>query len=226
MGAAEYEAVWVPGLDSDMDRDESLEIGLRWLAEAGSRYGAPGVIVMYAKQMTRNAPLLTLAARRWTVVSPRSPFQRGDGPVLAIWPPNDRTLELAELLARGTALCVIAGTRYDLGPWTRRTRAECLVEGLSSKPAASLPVNVTEKLDLCLDFGGHNSFLGGGDKELMIPLLREIAREDNAPMRQAIEEYLRASGRTDGGGARLAGIWYAEILEGRRHRDYRGRVIR
>jgi hypothetical protein len=56
--------------------------------------------------------------------------------------------------------------------------------------------------------------------------LDQRGRRLDAPSQEAIEEYLRASGKTDGDGARRAGKWYEEILEGKRHRDYTGRTIR
>lgn len=225
---ARYEATWVPGLDSDLDRDDGLREGFRWLVEAERTFGARGVIVMYAKGMVRNAPVLEQAARQWPFISTRSgsPSRPGRGPVLAIWPPNDRTLELAEQLAFGTALCVIPGSITDVSAWIRRTNAMCLVDGFAVDAGPSLPAEVTESLDHLLFFGGHNGFLGGGEKEDAIRRLTTISRQRDRPSREAIEEYMRASGETDGGGAQRAGKWYAEILEGKSHRDYAGRVIR
>jgi hypothetical protein len=224
-----YEATWIPGLDHDIDVDESLAVGFRWLAEAERMHGGRGIIVMYAKQMMGNRPLLGQAAGRWEFVSPRSRSQSGwpggRGPVLAIWPPNDQTLELAEQLAFGSALCVISGFNYDISPWVRRTGARGLVEGFSSTDAPDLPEDVKESLDHMLSFGGHNSFLGAGAKEDAIRRLREIARRRDRPTREAIEEHLRASVETDGDGAQRAGKWYEEILEGKRHLDYRRRTI-
>lgn len=219
--------MWVPGLDHDIDQDESLKIGFRWLAEAERKHGGVGVIVMYAKQMMGNAPLLAQAAGRWEFVSPRSRSRspRGRGPILAIWPPDDRTLEFAEHLAFDSALCVISGRLHDISAWIRRTGARCLVDGFAATDAMALPEDIAKSLDHMLFFGGHNHFLGGGEKEDAIRRLREIARRRDAPTREAIEEYLRASDTTDGDGAQRAGKWYAEILEGKRHRDYAGRII-
>lgn len=224
-----YEAAWIPGLDHEIDADESLAVGFRWLAEAERTHGGRGIVVMYAKQMMGNNPLLGQAAGRWEFVSPRSRSQsglpRGRGPVLAIWPPNNHTLELAEQLAFGSALCVISGSLYDIAPWVRRTGARGLVEGFSTADAPDVPEEVKTSLDHMLFFGGHNSFLGGGEKEDAIRRLREIARRPDRPTRETIEEYLRASGETDGDGAQRAGKWYVGILEGKRHRDYARRTI-
>ena len=221
----QYEAAWVPGLDHEIDQDQSLLAGFAWLTEAERRHGGVGIIVMNAKLMMGNAPLLAEASRRWDFVSPRSRRPHGQGPVLAIYPADDRVLGFAESLAFGTALCVIPGTLYDVSAWIRRTGARCLVAGFAPGAQPSLPPEITKSLDSMVFFGGHNGFLGGGEKEDAIRRLREIARRPDAPSRDAIEEYLRTSGDTKPSGIERACTWYAEILEGKRHRDYRGQII-
>jgi hypothetical protein len=222
-----YEAFWVPGLTDDIDRDVSLAHGFRWLVGAERKYGKKGIVIMYAKSMVGNAPLLGQAAARWEFVSPRSHgAYRSGGPVLAIWPPNDRTMELAESCAFGSALCVIPGSSYEIAPWVRRTGARCLMKGFEVEVPTQLPQEITNALDSVLSIGGHNGFLGGGEKEIVIRGLRRIATRRDSPTRKAIEEYLRASGQTDGRGAERAASWYAEIQDGKRHRDYRGRTIK
>jgi hypothetical protein len=225
-----YEAVWVPGLDDEIDPDESLSIAFAWLSKAERSHGGRGVVVIYAKKMVQNRPLLADAATRWEFVSPRSQshlgLPRDGGPVLAIWPPDDRTLELAEQLAFRSALCVVPGSLYDISPWIERTGARCLVEGYAKGSPTELSKEVAESLRHMLFFGGHNGFLGGGEKEDAIRVLQEIAQRRDRPSREELEAYLRASGQTDGDGAQRAGKWYAEILAGKKHRDYRGRVIR
>ena len=227
--AQHFEAYWTPGLDDDIDPDESLATALGWLAETERTLGARGVIVMYAKQMMGNRPLLAEAARRWEFVSPRSRshsgLPRGRGPVLAIWPPDDKTVELAEQLAHGSALCVIPGSLMNLAPWIRGTGARCLIDGWAAEAPKELPADLKESLDHMLFFGGHNQFLGGGEKEDAIRRLREIARRRDRPSRDALEEYLRESGKTHGNGVTRIGKWYEEILAGKRHRDYGRRTI-
>jgi hypothetical protein len=191
--------------------------------KAEHTHGGRGVIVMNAASMRRNAPLLETAP--WDIVSPRTQRTTGRGPVLAIWP-TVRTLEHAEMLATGSALCVIGATLTDISPWIRRTGASCVVKGYTVQPAEALPVEVTKSLDEMVDWGGHNSFLGPSDMTDAIRRLRAIADRPDAPSRQAIESYLRASGKTDGDGATRAGKWYHEIRHGTRHRDYRGQEIR
>ncbi len=223
---ARYEAFWVPGLDHEIDRDESLRVGLRWLASAEREHEATGMIVMYAKSMVGNAPLLGEAARRWEFVSPRSRHSSGRGPVLAIWPPDSKVIELAERMALDSALCVIAG-RYDISSWIKRASATCLVEGFEAAlTVPDLPQEVSSSLDAMLAFDGHNGFIGAGGKEDAIRRLRSIAGSPDRPQPQAIKDYLLSRGETSAEGAGRARRWYGEILDGKRHRDYGGRIIR
>ncbi len=218
-----YEAFWAPGLDRyQVDPDDALEVAFDWLRAAERKHGGSGILVMNAASMRRNRPLLGSAL--WDIVSPRTQRPRGQGPVLAVWPVA-RMLDLAEHLAFGTALCVVAGNPFDISPWIRRAGATCLVEGFEASPAVQLPSDVTDDLDHMASFGGHNNFLGGGDKELSIRVLRDIARRTDAPPREAIVEYLLSTGETEADGAERAGRWYEEIRQGKRHRDYGGRII-
>jgi len=225
---ARYEAYWVPGLEDEIDPDDALEIAFAWLRRKERESGAVGVIVMYAKQMMGNRPLLAQAASRWDFISPRSRssgWPRGKGPVLCIWPPDDKTLELAESLAFGSALCLIPGSLYDIAGWVARTQAQSLVRDVVAPQVPAVPTEVREALDSLAFFGGHNAFLGGGDKERAIRVLHEIARRPDRPRRETIETYLRSSPEVHHEGAARIGKWYEEILSGKRHRDYRGRVI-
>lgn len=217
-----YEAFWLPGLDEDVDPDEVLAIAFGWLRSAERKHGGTGILVMNAVQMRGNRPILSTAP--WDIVSPRSRRPHGRGPVLAVWP-EERTLELAEMLALDSALCAMAGTLFDIAPWIRRSGAACLVEGFEVARGTELPAEISRSLDHMLFFGGHNSFLGGGEKEDAIRRLREIARRPDAPPRDAIVEYLRSTGETDADGAERVGKWYEEIQLGKRHLDYARRVI-
>lgn len=221
-----YDAFWVPGLDDDIDQADSLAVAFEWLADEELRRGSPGVIAMFAVKMVSNDPAITHAASRWDLVSPRSHRPgRGRGPVLCIWPPDDRTLEFAEGLAQGSALCVIPGLLMSIGSWIRRAQATCLLDGFEAEPIASVPPDIGRTLDGMLFFGGHNGFLGGGEKEDAVRRMREFARRPDAPTRDQLEDYLRGSGKTSGDGAGRAGEWYERIREGRSMRDYRGRRI-
>jgi hypothetical protein len=222
---ARYQGFWVPGLDHDIDRDESLRVGLRWLADAERTHKATGVIAMYAKSMVQNAPLLGEAARRWEFVSPRSRRPWGNGPVLAIWPPDSSVLEFAESLALDSAICVVAG-HYDISAWVTKANATCLVEGFEGDiTGPELSRDVTASLDAMLGFDGHNGFIGAGGKEDAIRRLNAISRAADRPVPSALEAYLLSSSQTSAKGADRARRWYEEILQGKRHRDYRGRII-
>ena len=143
-----YDAVWVPGLDT--------------VAGDGTR-----IIVTYAKSMVGTRPLLTGAAQRYPVVSPRSrsqlPYGRPNA-VLAVWP-DGQTLELAQRLALDGALCVIPGSLYDVRPWVARTGATNLAD--PGGPAEGLPAlhpDVARTLDSVLFFGGHNVSSAGAKR--------------------------------------------------------------
>lgn len=224
-GSPRYKAFWLPGLVHDIDQGESLTLALRWLAAAERDFTAAGVIVMFAKKMMYNDPLLRQAASRWEFVSPRSQRPKGRGPVLAVWPPNADVLDLAERLAIDTALCVVAG-RWDISGWVARTRAECLIDSYEIPPSyESLPADAIDALDSIIFFDGHNGFIGAGGKEHAIRHLRIIASLSDRPEPEAIESYLVASGEVERHGVSRASKWYAEILQGMQHRDYAGRII-
>lgn len=221
-----FEAFWIPGLDDDIDIDDSLDLGFQWMEDWERSHGGTGLLVMYAVSSARSDPRIAEATRRWDVISRRSRgYGRGKGPVLCIWPPDDATLELAESRAMNTALCVIPGSLMDIGPWIEKTRARCLVEGFERQVMAPLPPEIARILDGMLFFGGHNTFLGSGEKERAIRDLRRIAERADAPSREALEDYLRASGETRGEGARRVGEWYDGVRHGRSYRDYRGRPL-
>lgn len=80
-------------------------------------------------------------------------------------------------------------------------------------------------LDAMLAFDGHNGFIGAGGKEDAISPLGAISRAADRPTPSALESYLLSTGETSAKGADRARRWYEEILQGKRHRDYRGRVI-
>lgn len=217
-----YEAFWIPGPDQ-LDMDEGLHLGYRWLETAP--YRGERVVVLYAKKMVNNRRTLAEASR-YHVVSPRARgiSHTSAGPVLAIWP-NADTLELAQELALDSALCVIP-YRHDITWWITRTGAVNLAEP-ESQPVtlASLDPAVVATLDSILAFGGHNGFVGGGEKEEAVRELRAMLAVGHRPAPSDLEDYARASGETDVEGARRLRSFYETILAGRQLRDYRGRAI-
>ncbi|HEY3023789.1 MAG TPA: hypothetical protein VGK11_09155 [Actinomycetota bacterium] len=223
---ARYEAFWIPGDLNGEEEEERLRAGLAWLEDAERAYGGRGAIAMYAKSMKDNTPTLSQASTRWSFVSQRSRARpHGRGPVLAVWPPDSKVLEFAEELAWGSALCVVTG-RWDISPWVGKSGAKCLLPGYEDQMVGpALSPEVAGLLDGMLTFDGHNGFIGAGGKEHAIHALRRIADEQDRPNPKAIEDYLLASGKTNANGAQRARKWYEEILGGKRHRDYRGKVI-
>lgn len=220
-----FEAYWVPGLSDGIEQEESLQAALEWLSAAEGRFHTTGRIVMYAKKMMGNDPILAEAAQRWEFVSRRSQPRAASGPVLCVWPPDLATLEFAEHLAAGTGLCVVRG-HYDLGAWVERTVASCLLEGWTAPQEQTIPKETRRLLDGMIDFDGHNGFVGAGGKEDAIRTLRAIARSAASSISaDELAEYLVTTGGASAEGVRRARKWYEEILAGRKHRDYRSRII-
>ncbi len=218
-----FDAFWLPSFDSEADPDEVIAIGFDWLRTAEKQARVEGVLAMHASSMRHNRPIL--ASAPWEIVSPRSRgAYRTAGPVLAIYPPP-KTLELAERMARGAALCVIPYVMSDVLAWIQRTGAKGLVSEIAAPELPSLPADVQKELRHVVSFGGHNGFLGGGAKEIAIRAFHRIRNRPGAPSPEELADYLRITGEVDADGVARAGRWYTEVLHGKRHRDYRGRVI-
>ena len=180
---------------------------------------------MYAKRMSENSLLLRVAAQRWEFVSRRSRRPVSKDPVLCIWPPDPYVLEFAEQIAFDSALCVVAG-RHNLEGWIVKTNAESLVpRDVHVDENHPLPNDVAEALNAMLTFGGHNEFLGGGEKEDAVRTLRSLAARTDGPTPAALEAFVTASGETSAGGVQRVRQWYEETLAGKRHRDIRGHLI-
>jgi len=221
--ASTFDAYWLPAFDSDADPDEIIAAGYRWLQQAERAAGVRGVIAMHAAQMRHNRPILGEAP--WEIVSPRSRGSyRTGGPVLAIYPP-ERTLELAERMAAGSALCVIPYLTVDIAGWIERTGASCLVDGFAAPAREALAPAAEEELRHVVSFGGHNGFLGGGEKQIAIKAFHRIRWMAGRPSRSGIEDYLRSTGEVDSEAVARAGKWYEEVLAGKRHRNDRGEII-
>lgn len=215
-------AFWIPG-PADFDMDDGLRLGYRWLERNGT--SGKRVVVLHALKMVNNRKTLQ-AANRYQVVSQRS---RGVGygdadAVLVIWP-NPSDLEFAEELAFGAPMCVIPYT-HDITWWIVKHGARNLT-AVDRAPAGLPGISdaVTDVLDQILQFGGHNSFVGAGEKEDAVAELRQMVAGGTRPSADAVEGYARASGETDIDGARRLRGFYDAILAGKQLRDYRGRSI-
>lgn len=221
-----YEAFWIPGLDTNLGRDEGLALGDRWLRE--SSYPGSRLIVLYAANMIHNAERLAQMATRYTVVSPQTQNRprRGGHAVLAVWA-SEGALELAEQLASSDGgLCLIPGTFSEAAMWVSRTRAVNLADP-DAGPASGLALapEVEAALNSMLSFDGHNRFYGAGGKEDAVRGLRRMVAQGHRPSPQELEAYAIASGETDHQGAANLRKMYEGVLAGKRFRDYGGRVI-
>ena len=181
--------------------------------------------MLHAKRMASNSGLR--GVNQFHVVSPKSarPFYADVGPVLAIWP-DPKTVEFAEGLALDSALCVVPNYRYDMTWWIDKTAATNLANP-DAEPVTLIPLDpaVIDTLDGIISFGGHNGFVGGGEKEYAVEDLRAMLAAGHQPTAQEVEDYVRSTGKVDIEGAqRLAG-WWQVLLDNGQLRDYRGRSI-
>lgn len=213
----DYEACWVDASPSDPTCPERLGLAFDWLANA--HHPGRRVVVLHAVKMANNTFLQR--AKRFTVVSPRSRSRLAHdevGAVLAIWP-DDRAFELAEQLAVGSALCVVPGPGHPMSWWLHRTSATNLSDpGTEPFTLEALEPAVIEALDTVILLGGHNGFLGGGDKDLAVAELRALHRSGHRPTASQIEHYVRANSDVPAGGARRLSGWWQAVLDGRRLR--------
>lgn len=224
-----YKSYWLPGLgNDDADPDEVLHSAFVWLETepcSGDR-----LVVTNTLGMTEHTPFLAQASAPYTVISPKARKRIGTvgGPgnaVLAIWPAHE-TLELAEVLARDGALCVIPGSLDDMSPWIHRTSAHTLWDiDLPDDDPLRLDEPVRSALDSIIAFDGNNNFLGAGGKEHAIRRLRTMIRDGHRPDPSALENYVLARGTRSFKGARRLREWYEGLLQGRRFYDYARRLI-
>ncbi len=222
VGPPPFDAFWVHAPFDDPNYPQGLEVAFDWLASAP--YTGQRTVVLYAKKMANNSGLRRV--NEFHVVSPKSqrPLSRDVGPVLAVWP-DPKTIEFAEELAIDSALCVVPNYRHGTTWWIDKTGAVDLTNP-AAEPSGLVPMDsaVTDTLDSIIRFGGHNNFVGGGEKEYAVEDLRALLAAGHRPTAQQIEDYVRSTGEVDVEGAQQLAEWSA-IIDGRQLRDYRGRSI-
>jgi hypothetical protein len=220
-----FEAFWIPGLNTEMDPDEALAIGYKWLDETD--FAGKKAIVLNAASMLGNRPMLARATGRYRIVSPRTknrPYGSGNA-ILAVWPTFD-TLAFAEGLAHNGGVCLIPNSLDDMSVWVSRTQAVNLTDPEGGPaPPLSLDASVVETLDSLLSFDGHNGFYGAGGKDYAVRGLRAMVNSGHRPSPDEVEGYAVASGETNHKGAGHLRELYEGVLSGRRFRDYGGRLI-
>jgi len=85
---------------------------------------------------------------------------------------------------------------------------------VTDTPDNRLPPAVADVLDGLLEHGGHNRFLGGGEKVLAVRRLRALVASGHRADPEAVEAYLQANGGTRPDGTRRLTSWYRAVLEG------------
>ncbi len=217
-----YDAYWIPGVESDLDPDTAMRLGLRWLDR--SPYAGPGVIVVNAKGAWASDHLV--ASSGYQVVSPQSGRVQGGpaGAVLALFP-TLKTLGLAQRLALDSGLCVIPGSYEDVKPWIVRTGATNLDDpDVAAPELADLADDAKETVDHIVFFVGHKS-IGGDEKVFTVRQLQALARDEHPPEPDALVAYAMTKGKlTAKALAQLRDV-YEGLLAGKRFNDSSGRAI-
>ncbi|MGW0294749.1 hypothetical protein [Streptomyces tuirus] len=154
-------AAWVPDDDPERDWEIAAALAVEWVRQECAEQGAIAVLVLNAFGVEQQLPSLRRFAAEHAVTTPRASRHRvgrGTGPVLA-YVPDERTLDFAADLARGSSLAVVESIHgFPLCGWARQlgaidlTRPDGQTEPLGSELA--------EAIDR-LDFYKNNGF---GDK--------------------------------------------------------------
>lgn len=224
----QYEAFWIPGLDDPDYWDDCIYLGIEWL----EAMRLPGVLVLDTIGSAQNRPELADAATQYDLVAPRSRhrwrgYAHGPYAVLAVWP-NGPTLELAESIAHGGALCVVPGTRHEIVGWIAKTSASNWVADDTDAidTTFGLGPEVVDTLQFVARFDGHNNLRGAGGKETTIRVLRAMVAKGHQPDPGDVEQFMAAQPEMKSStGALRAREWYEGILAGKTFRGYNGRPL-
>lgn len=108
-----------------MDWETAAALAVDWVRRECAEQGATGVLVLNARGSGDSIRALQRFAADHTVTTPRSHWSRvgrGVGPVLA-YVPDEKALDFATGLARGSSLAVVEGYSFPLAGWARQVGA-------------------------------------------------------------------------------------------------------
>jgi hypothetical protein len=211
----QYDAFFVP---EEVDPDEAIALGIRWLLQ---QPGEP-LILLHAKNMIDNNPLLGAAARRYGIAfeAPGTLWGKGlkTGAVLAAWA-SDKVLRCIDdrLAFRAQAVCVIGWRPNDPNhaAWISARGARDLrddsplgtpVEEIVTDPVVRIALDEAER------FVNHNNMLvQAEDKSYLIRTFQELVRGGHGLNLDQITTYAMATG------------WTSE--EVKRMREYGERIL-
>ncbi len=171
-------AAWVP--DGDLERDWELaaDLAVSWIRRECAEQGASGVLVVNAFGVEQQVPSLRSFAAEHAVTTPRASRDRvgrGVGPVLA-YVPDEKTLDFAMRLARGSSLAVVESTQgFALGGWASALGAIDLTRP-DERPEEASP-GFAEAIDR-LDFYKNNGFGDPFGKQQALHILQDLVRSE------------------------------------------------
>ncbi|MEB8342575.1 hypothetical protein [Streptomyces endophyticus] len=190
------QAAWVPDDDPERDWEIAADLAVAWVRQQCTEQGASGVLVLNAFGVEQQIPSLRRFAAQYAVTTPRASRDRvgrGIGPVLA-YVPDEKTLDFAAGLARGSALAVVEGAhRFPLEGWARQlgaidlTRPDEQPEQLGSELAAAIDR---------LDFYKNNGFGDQFGKQQAQRILQDL-RSAGLLERDVVLGALAAKGASD-----------------------------
>lgn len=192
-----YEAFFVP---PETDSDRGVALGLKWLLEQpGDR-----LILLHAKKMIDNNPLLGRAAREYNLryEAPNTVWNSGwrGGPILAPWASDKVIRCIEDELTQATAVCVIGwrGDDPNHQGWVAARQAIDLDTGASlgkrpedlvADPVVRLAFEEAER------FVNHNNQLAQAeDKAYVVRTMQELVRGGHRLDLDAIAAFALATG--------------------------------
>ncbi|WP_127154861.1 hypothetical protein [Streptomyces lydicus] len=151
-------AAWVPDDDPERDWEIAADLAVEWVRRECAEQRAGGVLVLNAFGAEQQIPSFRRFAAEHTVTTPRASRNRvgrGTGPVLA-YVPDERTLDFAAGLARGSSLAVVEGVHsFPFKGWARQLGAVDLTR--PDEQPEELDSKLSEAINR-LDFYKNNGF--------------------------------------------------------------------
>jgi hypothetical protein len=200
------------------DPDRAVRLAVQWFRQQPG----DGLVLLHAKKMIRNNPLLARLVSGALVEKPDTVWRSGwqGGPVLAPWPSEQVLGALSDELAhRATAVCIIEwGEEAYQQAWLAGHGARSLVTGEVAGAAALLPPVVEVAMrHLGIIVNHNNGLVQEFDKAYAVGTLQELVRGGHRFDVDQLCAWALANGFTDREVVKL-GDYATRILAGRTFR--------
>ncbi|MFG2698853.1 hypothetical protein [Kitasatospora sp. NPDC048407] len=178
MAISALRAAWVPDDDPERDWELAADLAVSWIRRECAEQRASGVLVVNAFGVEQQVPSLRSFAAEHTVTTPRASRDRvgrGVRPVLA-YVPDEKTLDFATHLARGSSLAVVESTQgFALRGWASALGAIDLTRP-DERPEEASPgfAKAIDRLDLYKNNGFGDPF----GKQQALHILQDLVRSE------------------------------------------------